>query len=292
MQKTGIRGSNLDYKLGFIGASKAGTAFANYLIRSGIKVQGFYSYHFNSAVTSAQITKTTAYSELQALILDSDIIFITVKDSYIHNIWQQIQHFNLKHKIICHLSGLLSSTIFDGSDSYCHGVASLHIPIAFVNKEIIPESINTAPFVVEGSLDAIKILTQIALQTKNSIVRIKTPAKAKYHAACVLSSSLILAQLKNASTLVEQALEISNQTQLSEKLVLNLATSALDGFTVKNNLISSATGPIARNDPAIVAMHLEALQNTEHQVLYKILSNILLEHINIEAKHELQKILK
>lgn len=285
---------NLGYNIGFIGGSRAGTSFANYLVRSGLNVRGFYSYNFDSATSSAVITGTKAYECLKDLVFDSDIIFISVKDICIHDIWQQIKQFNLFDKIICHLSGALSSTIFDHSYTCCKGVASIHIPISFACKDITPEEIKRAVFVVEGDACALDVISKISLQTNNQMLKINTMAKTKYHAACVFSSSLTLALLKKASNLIEKSLEGDKNTLLSERLVLNLASSAVNNSILSCDILSAITGPIIRNDTDTVTRNLESLVTIEDKKLYKILSQFLVENINLEAKQKisLKNILK
>lgn len=289
MQMTGTdaRSRNFGYNIGFVGGSRAGTAFANYLTKSGLNVQGFYSYNFDSAITSAKITKTKAYTDLESLVFDSDIIFISVKDIYIQDVWQQVRQFNLFDKIICHLSGFLSSHIFDHSGTFCKGVASLHIPISFARKEIIPKEIKSAVFVVEGDACALDVLSKVSLQTNNQMVKINTIAKTKYHAACVFSSSLTLALLKNASNIIEDSLDENNRSAISERLVLNLASSAITNSILNNDIMSNITGPIIRNDTTTVTKHLEVLTNQDNKILYKMLSNFLLENINLETQQKI-----
>lgn len=285
---------NLSYSIGFIGGSRAGTAFANYLLKSGLNICGFYSHSFDSAIVSAKITKTKAYFELDSLVLDSDIIFISVKDFYIQDIWQQICRFNLSDKIICHLSGFLSSTIFDHSDKYCKGVASLHIPISFANKNTIPEEIKSSVFVIEGNELGLDVISKISSQTNNQTLKIDPMSKSQYHAACVFSSSLVLALLKKASNMIEKSLEGDKNTLSSERLVLNLASSAINNSMLNNDILSAITGPIIRNDADSVKRHLESLSEEEDRNLYQILSCFLVENINLEVEHEisLKNILK
>lgn len=280
-----------DYKIGFIGGSKAGTAFANYLVKCGLNVSGFYSRDSSSAESSATIAHTKFYLHLEDLINSSNIVIISVKDSVIADIWHQTQAFNLKNKIICHLSGNLPATVFAQHEKYCCGVAAIHIPISFSSKDVIPNEIYTSPFVVDGSNSALEVIEKIARITKNQLLKINSANKIQYHAACVLSSSLVLSLLKIATTEMQQAFDGNIPKAELEKIFLNLAKSALNNALAKD-ILSVITGPLVRGDSGMINKHIKALSHDVSKILYKTLSNSLLEDLplDIDVKNELKNI--
>lgn len=288
MQITGtVERVVLDYRIGFIGGSRAGTVFANYLVNAGFNVSGFYSQTYDSAVISAQVTHTKAYSSLENLISSSDVVIISVKDAAITDIWHQTQVFNLKNKIICHLSGFLPATVFAEHEKYCRGVAAIHIPISFPSKDVIPNEIYTSSFVVDGSSFALEIIEQISHITKNPLLKIDSANKAQYHAACVLSSSLVLSLLNLATREMQQALDGNISKMKLEKMFLNLAKSALNNALAKD-ILAVITGPLVRGDREMIKNHIEALSNQTSKLLYKTLSNSLLEDLNSVLKKNLE----
>ena len=65
-------------KIGFIGAGKVGTALGDYFHKKGLILSGYASRSLQSAKEAAQFTNSIFYSTYEALIADSDIIFLTV----------------------------------------------------------------------------------------------------------------------------------------------------------------------------------------------------------------------
>jgi 3-hydroxyisobutyrate dehydrogenase-like beta-hydroxyacid dehydrogenase len=86
-------------KIGFIGAGKVGFSLEKYFIQNNIEVTGYFSKTLISSKEAAIFTETIFYSNLEDLVSESDIIFITTLDYEISNLWMRIKILNAKeHK--------------------------------------------------------------------------------------------------------------------------------------------------------------------------------------------------
>ena len=98
-------------KFGFIGAGKVGFSLGKYLKENNINVIGYYSRKLHSSQEAAFFTDTKHFENLNELVNNSDVIFITTPDSQIEQVYNELIQLNIKDKVICHCSGSISSTI-------------------------------------------------------------------------------------------------------------------------------------------------------------------------------------
>ena len=107
-------------KTGFIGAGKVGFTLGKYFSskeNDSIKVTGYYSRNTKSAEEAAQFTETQAFTDMGALIEASDVLFLTVPDGSIKEVYEQVRQYPIQGKYICHCSGSLSAgEAFPGID--------------------------------------------------------------------------------------------------------------------------------------------------------------------------------
>ncbi|MGN0704214.1 MAG: NAD(P)-binding domain-containing protein, partial [Lentihominibacter sp.] len=67
-------------RTGFIGAGKVGTSLGKYFSEGGLNVKGYYSRSAGSAQDAARFTATEAFDDMEALVKECDVIFLTVPD--------------------------------------------------------------------------------------------------------------------------------------------------------------------------------------------------------------------
>ena len=101
------------HKAAIIGAGKLGSSLGLYFFdKDYINLEGYYSRSKKSADYSAQLTNTKSFSNIEQIVDNCNIIFITTTDDQIINVWDQLKEYKLKNKIICHCSGSLNSENF------------------------------------------------------------------------------------------------------------------------------------------------------------------------------------
>lgn len=238
--------------ISFIGAGKVGVSLGTYLISKGRKVGGYYSLSPESAAWAAKFTNTLQYETLEEIISSSDMIFFTVPDDKIAEVWEKAKPF-VSGKIIAHCSGVHSSKIFSDIDSTGSSGYSIHPLCAVSSKET---SFAHTLFTIEGDKQNISNIQEMFVFMGNETRIISAEDKIKYHAAASLASNHMTAVFFMAKKLF---LECGFSEEEAEKQLYQLAKGNLYNIG-KQGCTASLTGPIERNDTKTVEKHLETLE--------------------------------
>ena len=121
-------------QISFIGAGKVGVSLGKYFISKGRKVGGYYSLSPKSAAWAANFTNTKQYQSIEEIISSSDMIFFTVPDDKIGEVWEAAKPY-AHGKIIAHCSGIHSSNIFSDIDRTGSMAYSIHPLCAVSDRE-------------------------------------------------------------------------------------------------------------------------------------------------------------
>ena len=249
--------------IGFIGAGKAGCSLARYFKGRGIGVSGFYSRH-------APDEDFEFYDSALELIFKSDIIFITVTDTAIKDVWNGLDKTALENKIVCHCSGSLTSDIFEGADK--DKVCSVHPMLAFNSTRVPQERVSRAFFTLEGGKTAVKEISRILDKCENKYKIIDAQDKVKYHAAACFASNFAVAVSAEAFSLMEECGFAEDEARAAmAPLIMGNAQNIC-----KNGVKGALTGPVARGDGITVKKHLSALEGRRREI-YRLLSMVLAE---------------
>jgi predicted short-subunit dehydrogenase-like oxidoreductase (DUF2520 family) len=255
-------------KAGFIGAGKVGCSMAEYFRYRSIEVSGFYiGTHTDNTMARFKI-----FGSLKELINESDVIFLTVTDRAIAEVWSGLTNYDIKGKVICHCSGSLSSELFINADKYGACVASIHPILAFEGTSTQIQDISKAYFTIEGGEVAVKALSRLVELCKNPYCIIDGKNKIKYHCAACFASNFVVALCDKAVQLMsecgfEREAALAALTPLITANVKNVCEKGTEG---------ALTGPIERGDQATVKAHLTVL-NDKDKALYAALANTLTE---------------
>lgn len=268
-------------KVGFIGAGKVGFTLGKYFSDKGISLSGYYSKSLSSAVEGAKFTSSSYFEDIEKFINETDIIFITVPDDKIKEVYNMLSNFNITDKIICHTSGSLSSQILcdnanSGSYSY-----SIHPIYAFSDKYTSYKNLSSAYFSIEGSDKYLDYMKNLIEGLGNKVISIDTQEKALYHASCVVGANLVLSLLQIATSYMMR-FNLSEEDALSA--LWPLITNNLNNIKA-NGFVPSITGPIERGDINTVKKHLDNIP-AEHRDLYIDLSKNLLSLCRIKNKEK------
>jgi len=258
--------------IGFIGAGKVGFSLGKYFSLRGIKLSGYYSKSNQSAFKASEFTCSKHYKNIENLVNDSDMIFITTPDDEIYNIWEKISSYNLNNKIICHTSGSLSSKIFSDIDNSEASKYSIHPMFPFSNKYETYKNLKDAYFSIEGDMKNIDKIKALFSLTKNKFFIIDSEKKSLYHLANVVVSNFVLSLIDIGTNYLEKC--DFNKYEAIEAL-MPLIMSNINNI-VQNGIENSLTGPIERNDLGTIRHHLDVIPY-EDMELYKILSLKLID---------------
>ena len=294
-------------KTGFIGAGKVGCSLGRYLTSKGVEVTGYYDRDTKAAAEAAEFIRgedqgkqqavmeaavsgytgnsgaaenagaavtggAKAYESDQALVADSDLIFITVPDGLIAEVFREISAYDIKDKFVCHCSGSISSRdAFEGAAAAGAYTYSVHPLFAVSDRFTAWKELAGAFFTLEG--DPARIDDMAAFLTKAGLrFQIIDPAsKTKYHLAAVYASNLICGLLGEAGRLLHECGFAEDEAL---KALAPLVRGNVD-HVLEHGAVQALTGPVERGDIATLRKHLAVCESEEDRRLYRELSGKL-----------------
>ncbi len=284
-----------DLKIGFIGAGKAGCSLGKYFFvaakHTDLQVAGYYSLIEEEARWAATYTESLFFKTVAEVVAASDTIILSTPDRAIKDVWELVKKEDIDGKIICHLSGSLSSDVFSGIEHSGAYPISIHPMFAFSNKESIYQQLNDVSFTLEGHWYAVKEWKKIFKQLGNEAIEISKDVKPKYHAAASLLSNHVIAILSTGYHLLEECgFSQENARQFTSILVKENVEQC-----IHSGCISSLTGPIERADIETVRKHLEVI-GPDAEIIYRACGMELLQISKMKNEDRnydaLQEILK
>lgn len=265
-------GGNMN-AIGFIGAGKCGMSLAYYLRSKGRSIVGFSSQRNN--------TEEFDFLSCEELVKGSDVIFITVTDRAIPEVWNKIRHMDLENKIICHCSGSVSSEVFNGADK--EFVASVHPMMAFNSRHTSFSAVSDAFFTVEGGKTAADRVSEIFSLSPDKFKVITSENKVKYHAAACFASNFVVSVCHEAFSLLG---ECGFSKEESKKALSALMKNNMQNI-IDVGCENAVTGPAIRGDFATIEKHMDVLDERQKR-LYKELTEVILRmKENGDEKHNI-----
>ncbi len=263
-------------KIGFIGAGKAGCSlgkyFAVYGNAAGLEVSGYYSLLEEEARWAEKFTQSKCFKNPEEVVCASDITILSTPDGAVSEVWDTLDKKLLAGKIICHLSGSLSSDVFSNSRDYGVEPISIHPMFAFSNKESVYEQLKNVSFTLEGSERAVTVWRDIFSRLGNPTIRMEASLKGKYHAAASILSNHVIAVLATGyELLMECGFSKEEARSFSQTLVMDNVE-----HVIKDGVTNALTGPIERGDTGTVNTHFSVL-NEEQAKLYRACGRKLLK---------------
>ncbi len=264
-------------KIGFIGAGRVGFTLGKYLKINGQSVTGYFSRDPNHAKEAAEFTDTLYYNDVSKLILDSDVLFLTVSDNAIATVFEELKQYDLSGKllngkILCHTSGAMSSEVFTDSKKLGIYGYSIHPIYSFSDKLESYKKLNTAFVTLEGDEKYLSFFENLFSGCGNKTAVIKKETKSKYHAAAVFASNFCCG-------IIEEAVKLLSECGFKREE----AFEALKGLFIgqSSNIetygyVKALTGPIDRNDTQTVEKHLAVLEG-EDRLLYSLLAKRVID---------------
>ena len=278
-------------KFGFIGAGKVGFSLGKYLVENGQNLAGYFSENNEDAAEAAEFTKSKSYDNIESLVEDSDVLFLTVSDGQIENVWEQLKIYHISHKIVCHCSGALSSEIFSNITELESYGYSIHPLFAVSNKYQSYKELSNSYFTIEGSPEKIGEMKELFERFGNNVCVISKENKVKYHSAAAIASNLVAGLIGISEGLLKEC-------GFDEKSAHKALTPIIQGnikHIMDDGVAQALTGPVERNDVGTVKKHLSALEENDKEV-YITVSRQLVEIAKTKNKDrdysEMEEILK
>lgn len=258
--------------IGFIGAGRVGLTLGRCFYEKKLPVSGYFSKTYESACEAADFTNSKPFGNMKQLAENSNVIFITVPDSCIYNVYKQLREYDLTDKILCHCSGALSAAVFENIEASGACGYSVHPALAVSDKKNSYKQLGNAFFTVEGSEEKMDVITGMLERLGNPYQIIHAEHKYKYHASLAAASNLVIALYRISQGLLEECgFSFSDAEKVLNPLFLNNADNVC-----KNGCLNALTGPVDRNDLQTVEEHLSVLSGN-NKLIYKLLSQQLVE---------------
>ncbi|MBQ9809256.1 MAG: DUF2520 domain-containing protein [Ruminococcus sp.] len=278
-------------EIGFIGAGKVGFSLGKYFTEHGVAVKGYYSRDPESARAAAEFTGTSLFTSTEELLAACDTIFITVPDGAIKEVYLGLDRSALSGKTLCHCSGAMSSEdAFPRLAAAGGRSCSVH-PLFPVNSKYQSyKELGTSFFCLEG--DAAPDMQELMSSLGNPTRMITAESKAKYHAACVVSSNLVCALAAESISLLKDCGFSAEEglTALAPMVMSNIRK------VLEVGPAEALTGPVERNDISTVRKHLKCIPEGNGREMYRAVTRRLIAVA--EERHpdsdysEMKKIIK
>lgn len=279
-------------KIGFIGAGKAGFSLGKYFADGGGIVTGYCSLHEDSARAAAEFTGSRYFGELGELLEESGAVFLTVPDGAIRSVYDELCRYDITGRQICHCSGVMTAAeaFPDIRRRGAYGY-SIHPLFPFNSKLESYGKMAGAFFCLEGDTEHLgewrSFLEGMGLRAQV----IDGAKKARYHAACAISSNLVCA-------LVEESVELLTGCGFTRETALE-ALSPLIRQNTENILqfgpTAALTGAVERCDTETVKKHLGCFPTAKEREMYRAVSEKLTDLAktkNLQTDYsELEKLL-
>lgn len=272
----------IGFEIGFIGPGKVGVNLARYFTHNQLYITGFYGQNLRTVKEASILTNSKCYENIEDIINDSNIIFITTPDDIISVIDKELSKFDLKGKYICHCSGSLKCNVLSNVKSAGALIYSIHPICAFPNKNVNIKELEEIYFSIEGEKlnsqnvsDKFKndlLILDLLNKLPNKYFIRKNETDSKYHLSNVIVSNLVLS-LINIGTEYLKTFDLSEEEALKalKPLVLGNINNIFE-----NGFSNSLTGPVVRGDLETIKKHKSSLYE-DHDELYNILSLNILE---------------
>lgn len=257
--------------IGFIGAGKVGVTLGRYFVEHHVPVSGYYSRSAQSASQAAGFTGTKHYINMETIIAESDILFLTVPDGAIAQVWDSMKQVSFSNKIICHCSGALSSAVFSEIDQKQSFGYSIHPLYAISGKGDSYSSLSNAFFTIEGAADYIPFWQDFFRMLGNRTEVILADCKSKYHAAAVFVSNFVTGLFAAGNSLLE---ECGFSRDNAREALLPLFLDNAKTLAAKEP-VQALTGPVERADLETIQKHLAVLKDDEKMLYCQLSQNLV-----------------
>lgn len=270
-----------------------GFSLGRFFVQGGVPVTGYWSRHRESAAEAALFTGTRQYDALEALVQDSDALFLTVPDGVISSVFETLRALNISGKQICHCSGAMTAgEAFPGIGQTGAYGYSIHPLFPISSKYEAYRELPGAFFCLEGDGTHLLEWRELLSSLGPTVQIIPGTSKVRYHAACAIASNLICALVQESLELLETC-GFSHETAL--RAITPLMRSNLEHL-IQDGPTAALTGPVERGDAGTVEKHLACFPTLGERELYRAASQKLVEiaqrknpERSYEALHELLK---
>ncbi|MFA6308684.1 MAG: Rossmann-like and DUF2520 domain-containing protein [Clostridia bacterium] len=286
--------------IGIVGAGRLGKALALGLTKKGFKITGIASRSNSSFEILNKMIGIPNENSLYDVVLNSDIIAITVSDSEIENVSREISMFNnridISNKIFLHFSGSVDSDALITLRHKDAFTGSLHPIQTFTASDDSWKGLEGIYYGFEGDKETEGFASELVNEFNGKLLIIEKNQKALYHAACCIISNYTV----TLSYIAEQLFgKIGISSDVAEKALEPLLENTAKNIS-QTGSVNALTGPVSRGDSEVIEKHIEALKSISeddceaYKILAKISAQIALKKgtIDINKVNQINEIVK
>lgn len=218
----------------------------SYLIVGNGKLSKHFQHYFKLKSISYKIFTRNSKEAFQSLAQNSKRILVLINDDELLQFIKSNKKKSLQDKIWIHCSGSLSTPLAE----------SAHPLMTFTDQLYDLEFYESIVFITEQNKKDFK---ELFPELNNKSYKINSEEKEFYHAMCVISGNFTTILWK----IFFDYLESKNIPQASAHNYLKAVTKNL----IENS--NPLTGPIQRNDKKLIHRHLQILNGSPLQNVYK-----------------------
>jgi len=242
-------------EIGIIGFGKVGSSLSDFLKEKKLKVNVY--------------SKSRKIGNFKKVILDSEIIFICVKDDLISETVKKIDKLGIKDKKhFIHLSGATPLSVLDTLKRKGHYTGKLHPVQSFSERN--KKAFKNIYATFSGSKETFRILKKI-FGKDLKIIKMKDEEQILIHIACVFASNFPVYSIIKAE-------EILEKLNLNRKILNPIIKNSLENV-IKKGAKNSLTGPAKRKDLRTIKIHKKILKNFKKDIssIYNYLTKKILD---------------
>jgi predicted short-subunit dehydrogenase-like oxidoreductase (DUF2520 family) len=249
-----------DFKIGFIGAGRMGTALALSLNQAGYTVAGITSRSPASArLLAGKLASAAVYENPRSVAESADLLFITTPDGVIAEVADAL-HVR-PGLMVCHISAATHLEALNALTAQGAITGVFHPLLSAGSRDTtgIPSGIS---FAVEAAEPLRSILCAMAAKLDGRVIELSAADRVLYHASAILASNYLV-------TLVDRAAALWQGFATREQAVTALLP-LIRGTIANIETIGTPdclTGPISRGDSGTVQQHLAALAAAAPDIL-------------------------
>jgi predicted short-subunit dehydrogenase-like oxidoreductase (DUF2520 family) len=263
-----------------IGMGNVGLGLAMALEARGLPLTGVWNRSRDRAEAASRVLRCPVDSDTISL-RGAHLVIVATADDAIAELGTRLSGMLLPTGcVVTHLSGCLPASIL--GEVQGGGVGSMHPMLACPTPQQAVLDLPLAHWVIEGDVRAVPVLEAFVARLGARSQRIRSESKARYHAAAVMASNLVLALLRAAADEAKEA-GLSGLGPALNRLALGAVQQACE-----RGLADALTGPVLRGDSATVERHIGALR-PNHACLYRNLSQEALR-LAVERKLPQEKV--
>lgn len=278
-----IRGGK--FRLAIIGAGRVGTTLAYLLKRRGHRIETVISRSLAHAKKAVEfISAGQPTTRLTDISSRCNLFLITTPDTAIARVAEALSRLalNWRQSVVFHCSGYLDSTVLRPLTSLGSATCAMHPLQTFPRPETAIKWVRGSFFSLEGDRRGVKTGKQLVKELEAEPIVISQKAKGSYHCAATLACGHLAALVTMATALMRKA---GIEEKKAKRMLYPLIKGTLDNSMAMRGT-DLFTGPIVRQDLAIVKNHIEASEKLSQRAaqIYKLLGLEILDRVSSKRR--------